>query len=83
MVTDCAHPEHPLRRWRKAGGHSITDVARSLRCSRLTVYRYEGGRVPRQPFMDRIVVLTDGAVDASAWLGKEAADVVATRPATS
>jgi hypothetical protein len=37
-------------------------------------------RSPRQPILDRIVVETGGAVTANAWLGKEAADVVSTRP---
>lgn len=73
--------EHPLTAWRKSRGISLADIARQIDCTRPVVGRYEAGRTPRQPFMDRIVILTEGAVTANDWLGKEAADVVAQRQA--
>ncbi|OBQ84677.1 hypothetical protein A9K71_21820 [Mesorhizobium sp. WSM3873] len=60
---------------------SAADVGRMIDCTRLTVDRYEAGRMPRQPYLDRIVVMSDGEVNANHWLGKEAADVVARRRA--
>lgn len=73
---------HALTKWREEKGLTASDVGKSISCSRTTVDRYENGsRSPRQPYLDRLVILTDGAVDGNAWLGKEAADVVAKRQA--
>lgn len=58
------------------------DVAKRIKCKRQTVFRYEAGRMPDQPFLDRIVVMSDGELTANDWLGKEAADVVARRQAS-
>lgn len=73
--------EHPLTIWRKSRDLLTADVAKMIPCTRAAVGRYEAGRTPRQPIMDRIVILTEGAVTANDWLGKEAADVVASRQA--
>lgn len=73
---------HPLRKWRLERSLRPAEVAQRIHCARQTVFRYEAGRVPDQPFLDRIVVMTDGAVTANDWLGKEAADVVAKRQAS-
>jgi transcriptional regulator with XRE-family HTH domain len=60
---------------------SRSAFAASIGVSRMNLLRYEKGlRTPRQSVMDRIVIETEGAVTANAWLGKEAADVVSTRP---
>jgi hypothetical protein len=60
---------------------SRSAFAVSIGVTRMTLLRYEKGlRKPKPPVMDRIVIATDGAVTANAWLGKEAADVVSTRP---
>lgn len=75
---------HPLKKWRLARKLSSAGVGRMIGCNRVTIERYEAGvRTPRQPYLDRIVVMTDGAVTASDWLGKEAADVVAKRQASA
>lgn len=55
------------------------EFARRIDATYQSVCRYQRGRMPRQPFLDRIVIVTGGAVTADAWLGKEAADVVARR----
>ncbi|RWI26126.1 MAG: XRE family transcriptional regulator [Mesorhizobium sp.] len=68
---------HQLTKWREERNLSAADVGRMIDCTRLTVDRYEAGRMPRQPYLDRIVVMTDGEVNANHWLGREAADVVA------
>lgn len=75
--------DHPFRKWRIKQGLTVAEVAAKLMSTRQAVFRYEAGRPPRQPFLDRIVVITDGAVTASDWLGKEAADVVAKRQASA
>ncbi len=75
--------DHPLKKWRLERGLSAAAVGRKIGCTRLSVDRYEGGRMPKQPYLDRIVVMTDGAVTGSDWLGKEAADVVAKRQASA
>ena len=75
--------EHPLKKWRVERNLSSAEVGRLIGCTRLSIDRYEGGRMPKQPYLDRIVVMTDGAVTASDWLGKEAADVVAKRQASA
>ncbi|MDG4874139.1 helix-turn-helix transcriptional regulator [Mesorhizobium sp. WSM4935] len=72
---------HQLTKWRLDRNLSTADVGRMIDCTRLTVDRYEAGRMPRQPYLDRIVVMSDGEVNANHWLGKEAADVVARRRA--
>lgn len=47
----------------------------------MALLRYENGlRSPKQPILDAIVKETAGEVDANAFLGKEAADVVSKRP---
>lgn len=77
MVTE---DTHPLTAW--IGEHLSGDskaFARKIDVTYQTVWRYERGRMPQQPFLDRIVIATDGAVTGDAWLGKEAADVVARR----
>ncbi|MDG4887625.1 helix-turn-helix transcriptional regulator [Mesorhizobium sp. WSM4887] len=74
---------HQLTKWREELNLSAADVGRMIDCTRLTVDRYEAGRMPRQPYLDRIVVMTDGEVNANHWLGREAADVVARRPASA
>ena len=70
---------HPLKNWREQRDLSSADVGRLIDCTRLSIDRYEAGRMPKQPYLDRIVAMTDGAVTANDWLGKEAADVVAKR----
>lgn len=76
--------DHPLKKWRVAHNLSPAEVGQKIGCTRLSVNRYESGRRrPKQPFLDRIVVMTDGEVTASDWLGKEAADVVAKRQASA
>ncbi|PBB80205.1 hypothetical protein CK218_16445 [Mesorhizobium sp. WSM3879] len=72
---------HQLTKWRLDRNLSAADVGRMIDCTRLTVDRYEAGRMPRQPYLDRTVVMSDGEVNANHWLGKEAADVVARRRA--
>lgn len=72
---------HQLTKWRLDRNLSTADVGRMIDCTRLTVDRYEAGRMPRQPYLDRIVVMSDGEVNANHWLGREAADVVARRRA--
>jgi transcriptional regulator with XRE-family HTH domain len=74
---------HPLKKWREERNLSSADVGRMIDCTRLSIARYEEGRNPKQPFLDRIVVMTDGEVTANDWLGKEAADVVAKRQASA
>lgn len=60
---------------------SRSAFAKTIGVSRMTLLRYEKGlRNPRQSVKDKIVIETKGAVTANAWLGKEAADVVSTRP---
>jgi transcriptional regulator with XRE-family HTH domain len=75
--------QHPLKKWRLKRNLSAAEVGRKIDCTRLTIDRYEAGRMPKQPYLDRIVVMTDGEVTASDWLGKEAADVVAKRQASA
>lgn len=72
-----------LKKWRQAHGLKIGDVAKRIECSRQAAFRYENGRMPAQPFLDRIVVMADGEVTANDWLGKEAADVVEKRQASA
>ena len=67
---------HPLKKWREERNLSAAEVGRKIECTRLTIDRYEAGRMPKQPYLDRIVVMCDGDVTANDWLGKEAADVV-------
>ena len=67
---------HPLKNWREERNLSAAEVGRSIDCTRLSIDRYEAGRMPKQPYLDRIVVMTEGAVTANDWLGKEAADAV-------
>lgn len=73
---------HPLKKWRQQRNLQPAEVGRRIECTRQSIARYEAGRMPDQPWLDRIVVMTEGAVDANAWLGKEAADVVASRQAS-
>ncbi|RWB67589.1 helix-turn-helix transcriptional regulator [Mesorhizobium sp.] len=54
--------------------------AAKIGIARQVLWRYENGRMPKRAILEKIVVETDGAVTANAWLGKEAADVVSTRP---
>ena len=74
--------DHPLKKWRVKRGLGPAEVGREIGCTRLSVDRYEAGRMPKQPYLDRIVVMADGEVTANDWLGKEAADVVAKRQAS-
>jgi transcriptional regulator with XRE-family HTH domain len=78
-MEDC----HPLKSWRLGSELTPSEVGERIGCARQTVFRYEAGRMPDQPFLDRIVIMTDGAVTANDWLGKEAADVVAKRQASA
>jgi transcriptional regulator with XRE-family HTH domain len=75
--------DHPLKKWRVERNLSSAEVGKTIGCTRLSIDRYEAGRMPKQPYLDRIVVMTDGEVTASDWLGKEAADVVAKRQASA
>jgi transcriptional regulator with XRE-family HTH domain len=84
MVPKTAHGKSAsLKKWRLKRNLSAAEVGRKIDCTRLTIDRYEAGRMPKQPYLDRIVVMTDGEVTASDWLGKEAADVVAKRQASA
>lgn len=74
---------HPLKQWRVAQGFSYAKVASILRCRRETVQKYENGRTPQQPFLDRIVVMTNGVVNANSWLGQDAKMIIRRGVATS
>lgn len=81
-MNEITEVSHDLTRFRKANNLELEDVARRLGVTRATVSRYETSqRVPRQPHLDALVILSDGEVDGNSWLGKEAADVVAKRRA--
>lgn len=70
---------HPLKKWRDANNVLPGEMGEKIGCARPSVYRYEAGRMPEQPFLDRIVILTDGEVTANDWLGAKALRAVAKR----
>ncbi|WP_352499393.1 helix-turn-helix transcriptional regulator [Mesorhizobium sp. M0058] len=74
-------PGARLKKWRVERNLQSAEVGRRIDTTRPSIARYEAGRMPKQPYLDRIVVMTDGEVTANDWLGKEAADVVAKRQA--
>lgn len=78
-MEDC----HPLKKWRTENNRASAQVAECIQCTRPSIDRYESGRMPKQPYLDRIIIMTGGAVTANDWLGKEAADVVAKRQASA
>jgi transcriptional regulator with XRE-family HTH domain len=43
--------DHPLKKWRIERGLSVAAVGRKIGCTRLSVERYEGGRMPKQPYL--------------------------------
>lgn len=75
--------DHRLKEWREKRGLKIREAADGVGCSRQAWFRYENGRMPVQPFLDRIIIIAGGDVTANDWLGKEAADVVAKRQASA
>jgi transcriptional regulator with XRE-family HTH domain len=72
---------HPLKAWRQARTLTDRQAGAQIGVTRIAWRRYENGRRPEPEILDRIVIVTDGAVTANDWLGKEAADVVAKRHA--
>jgi transcriptional regulator with XRE-family HTH domain len=76
-------PGARLKKWRLERGLKAADVAAKIESTRQAVSRYESGRRPKQPYLDRITVMTDGEVTGSDWQGKEAAHVVARRQASA
>lgn len=77
-------PGYPLQAWRQRENVSAADLAAEIRVTKFTVARYEMGRMPKQPFLDRIVIATNGEVTANAWLGEKAIRAIleATRAST-
>ena len=67
--------KHPLYLWRKAAGLSCGKAAAKVGCCRLQFWRWENGLSTPRKFMGKIVILTNGAVTADAWLNQEAAKV--------
>lgn len=56
-------PLHPLRVWRVGAGLTVAQAAQKLGVTRQTWHAYEANRRPPLPsVMDRLLVLTDGAV---------------------
>jgi predicted transcriptional regulator len=53
-----------LREWLKTSETSIRSFARKANVERAMVYRYMSGAMPRPRTMQRIELLTDGAVTA-------------------
>lgn len=79
-MSEIVDHSHPLTKWIEERQLARDEVARSLGISRQALARYEHNkRRPQGQILDDIVRLTDGAVDANAWLGKEAAEVVLKR----
>ena len=57
-----------LRQWREANNLSMEEVAERLGVSgRMTIYRYERGRVPEPDTLQKIIEITEGAVTADDW----------------
>lgn len=72
---------HPLKAWRLASGLSPHEVGKRLGCSVQTVYRYEAGtRTPERSVLDRIIIMTGGAVTANDWVGEQASQVLSGQP---
>lgn len=75
---------HPLKAWRLARGLTPHEVGNRLRCSVQTVYRYEAGtRTPERSVLDRIIIMTEGAVTANDWIGEQASRVLSGQPASA
>ena len=54
-------------------GMSAVDFARLIRVSKVSVYRYLSGRLPRQEVMKRILRVTEGRVTADSFFSQQKA----------
>lgn len=70
-----ANETHPLTEYLDRTGRSLTEVAAAADCSRMTLYRLmKGEQNATIDLLRRISSATNGEVDASAFLRKEAAE---------
>ena len=60
--------------WRKQRGLSQSECAELFSVTRLSVVRYENGRIPDREIMRRIDEITDGQVSPNDWLESLAAE---------
>lgn len=67
---------HALKAYRTRRRISCEKFAGRINVSAMTIRRYEAGRMPAQPYLDRIVIRTGGEVTANDWLGEQAAEIV-------
>lgn len=67
-----------LKAWRIATNRTVAEVANELGISRQSYSRYEAGtRVPERSILNKIVLITGGAVTANSWLDHDAALIAA------
>lgn len=56
-----------LREWRRLNGLSLGECSAKLGITKMSLSRYERGRVPTPVYMRRIIAGTGGQVTANAW----------------